>query len=78
MLTIIGYTILTVVILVAVLCVIYGKTLNINTNKWEINGLGIFGYVLTGICVVLFLSDGGYDLYNKIIVSSTAQKTLST
>ena len=73
MLTILGYSILMVVIIVAVICVMYGKTLNITTKKWEINGLGIFGYVLTGICVVLFLSDGGYDLYNKIRESSNAQ-----
>jgi amino acid transporter len=73
MLTILSYGILMVILIIAVICVMYGKTINETTRKWEINGLGIFGYVLAGIVIVIFISDGGYDLYNKIRLDRLAQ-----
>jgi len=68
LLTIVAYGILLLFLIVAILCVWYGKTLSNTTGKLEINGTGIFGYVLAGIIVVIFLTDNGYDLYNKIKV----------
>ena len=73
MLTFLGYIILMVILIIAVICVLYGKTLNKTTGKWEINGLGIFGYVLTGIVGVLFLLDSIYDINNKIKANRLSQ-----
>lgn len=73
MLTFLGYIILMVILIIAVLCVLYGKKLNNTTGKWEINGLGIFGYVLTGIVAVLFLLDSGADIYDKIKANRLSQ-----
>jgi len=73
MLTILSYGILMVILIIAVICVMYGKTINETTRKWEINGLGIFGYVLASIVIVIFISDSGYDLYNKISAYRLAQ-----
>ena len=73
MLTFLGYIILIVILIIAVICVLYGRTLNEKTGKWEINGLGIFGYVLTGIVGVLFLIDSLDDINNKIKANRLSQ-----
>lgn len=62
-----------VILIIAVLCVLYGKKLNKTTGKWEINGLGIFGYVLTGIVGVLFLLDSLDDINNKVKANRLSQ-----
>ena len=73
MLTILGYVILMVIMIIGLICVMYGKTINETTRKWEINGLGIFGYVLASIVIVIILADSGYDFYNNIRVSRLSQ-----
>ena len=75
MLTFLANGILIVILIIAILCVWYGKTLNNKTGKFEINGTGIFGYVLVGIVLFIFLTTSGYDLYDKIKLYRLSQLT---